>query len=288
MPGDPAKDQSRAKRVVEAALNAGLSILAIAWYGLWAALGVAILGAIFLGWWDDPPPPPPKPAKQLRVLEQRVVRDGATSRYIAIVHNDSRRLAAVGVYPFGEFRDRHGHRRGAPDRRHKVELRPTIPPGATGVVYDEIDRPLPRGLRPKVRFAARMEPSRRSPFTVGAARIDRRLCIITARLHSTRPLARSRVAAVGRYGGKLGVAGTFTVGPVPRGYSTQVLYRLAPDACVQRLPRLSGIPGARSRAGADRSTAAASHRRRPDCTPRQNRLRPMNEGTCHQVPVCGS
>ena len=71
------KPGSVAKRAVELVLNAVLVILAIAWYGLWAALGVVILGAIFLGWWDDPPPPPPKPAPQLRVLEQRVVRDGA-------------------------------------------------------------------------------------------------------------------------------------------------------------------------------------------------------------------
>ncbi len=233
---------SFAKRAVELTLNAILVLLAIAWYGLWAAAGVFILGAIFLGWGDEPPPPPPKAAPQLRVLEQRVVRDGLESRYIAIVHNDSRHLAAVGVYPFGEFRDRHGHRRGGPDTRRKVELRPTIPPGGTGVVYDEIDRPLPPGLRPRVRFAARMAPSRRSPFRVGAVRMNRRLCIITTRLHSTRALARSRVAAVGRYDGRLAVTGTFTVGPVPRGTSTQVLYRLTPEACAGRLPRATGYP----------------------------------------------
>ncbi len=240
--GRGAKVGAFAKRAVELMLNAILVLLAIAWYGAWTALGVGMLGAIIFGWWDDPPPPPPKPVPQLRVLEQRVVRDGLESRYIAIVHNDSRHLAAVGVYPFGEFRDRHGHRRGGPDTRRKVEQRPTIPPGGTGVVYDEIDRPLPPGLRPRVRFAARMAPSRRSPFRVGAVRMNRRLCIITTRLHSTRALARSRVAAVGRYDGRLAVTGTFTVGPVPRGTSTQVLYRLAPEACAGRLPRATGYP----------------------------------------------
>ena len=242
MPGDPAKDQTRAKRVLEVVLNAGLMILAIAWYGLWAALGVAILGAIFLGWWDDPPPPPPKPAPQLRVLEQRVVRDGATSRYIAIVHNDSRRLAAVGVYPFGEFRDRHGHRRGAPDKRHKVELRPTIPPGATGVVYDEIDRPLPRR-------AAAQGPLRRpdgalTPLAVhGRGGADR-----PAALHHHRPPSLHQGAGPqpGRGGralrrpargrrnvhGRPGAAGLLDPGALPA----------RPRRLRRRLPRLTGYP----------------------------------------------
>ena len=240
-----------AKRVLEVALNAGLMILAIAWYGLWAALGVAILGAIFLGWWDDPPPPPPKPAPQLRVLEQRVVRDGATSRYIAIVHNDSRRLAAVGVYPFGEFRDRHGHRRGAPDKRHGVELRPTIPPGATGVVYDEIDRPLPRGA-PAARSAS---PPGWSPR---AARRSR-----SGRCGSTGGSASSPPAFAPP--GPWPAAGSRRSGATPAGSGSPERSRSArcraatrprcstgslPTPACRRLPRLSGIPGARSRAGA--------------------------------------
>ena len=199
----PSKPSSIAKRALEIVFNVVFVILAIAWYGMWAVAGVLILGALFLGWGDEPPPPPPKPAPQLRVLEQRLIRDGPTSRYIAIVHNDSHRLAAVGVYPFGEFRGRRGHRRGEPGKRRRVELRPTIPPGGTGVVYDDIDRSLPGRVRPRIRFAARMAPSRRSPFSVGAVRINRRLCIITTRLRSARALARSRVAVVGRYGGRL-------------------------------------------------------------------------------------
>ena len=246
-----------ASRVGELFLNVLFGILAIAWYGVWAAFGVAILGAIFLGWWDEPPPPPPKPAAQLRVLDQRLVHDGSTSRYIAVVHNDSRRLAAVGVYPFGEFSDRRGHRRGEPDRRRRVELRPTIPPGATGVVYDDLNRSLPKAVRPEIRFAARMVRSRPSPFEVGAVRVNRRLCIITGRLRSERALGRSRVAAVGRHDGRLEVAGTFTVGPVPRGSSTQVLYRLAPDDCTGKSPRISGYPAP------DPGQVLAADRRRP-------------------------
>ena len=87
-----------------------------------------------------------------------------------------------------------------------------------------------------------MAPSRPAPFSVGAVRIDRRLCIITARLRSARALPRSRLSAVGRFDGRLAVAGIFTVGPVPRGASTQVLYRLAPGDCTGRQPRISGYP----------------------------------------------
>ncbi len=233
---------SLASRVAGLAGNVVIWIVAILWYGLWVGVGVAILGAILFGWWKDPPPPPPKPAPRLRVLEQRLVHDGDSARYIALVHNDSRRLAAVGVFPFGEFRDRHGHHRGGPDGPRGVELRPTIPPGSTGVVYDEIDRPLAGAIRPRIHFAARMAPSRPAPFSVGEVRIDQRLCIITARLRSDRPLPRSRLSAVGRLGGRLAVAGIFTVGPVPRGASTQVLYRLDPGDCRGRQPRISGYP----------------------------------------------
>jgi hypothetical protein len=64
----------------------------------------------------------------------------------------------------------------------------------------------------------------------------------TAALRPNRPLPRSRLSAVGRFGGRLAVAGIFTVGPVPRGASTQVLYRLAPGDCTRRQPRISGYP----------------------------------------------
>ena len=244
--GIPASAGSRsgslASRIAGLAGNVVIWIVAIVWYGVWVVAGVFILGAIFLGWGEEPPPPPPKPAPQLRVLEQRIVHDGDSARYIALVHNDSRRLAAVSVFPFGEFRDRHGHGRGEPDARRRVELRPTIPPGGTGVVFDDLDRPLRKVVQPRLRFAARMASSRRSPFEVGTVRFDRRLCIITARLRSARPLDRSRVAVAGHRGGRLAGAGTFTVGPVPRGASTQVLYRLAPGDCAEGLPQLSGYP----------------------------------------------
>jgi hypothetical protein len=244
--GIPTSGDSRAEslggRIAGLAGNVLIGIVATLWYGLWIAGGVAIVGAILFGWWEDPPPPPPKPARHLRVIEQRLVHDGDSVRYIALVRNESRRLAAVGVYPFGEFRDRHGDRRGGPDRPSRVDFRPTIPPGSTGVVYDEIDRPLAGAVRPRVRFAARMARSRPAPFSVGDVRIDQRLCIITARVRSDRPLARSRLSAVGRMHGRLAVAGVFTMGPVPRGTSTQVLYRIDPGDCTGRQPRISGYP----------------------------------------------
>jgi hypothetical protein len=229
-------------RVAQIAVSVVFGVLFVAWYGFWAVLGVSILGAIFLGWWDEPPPPPPKVATALHVIDQRLVRDGPTSTYIAVVHNTSRRLAAVGVYPFGEFRDRQGHKRGEPDKRHRIELAPTIAPGATGVVYDDLNRSMPKATRLDIDFAAKMARSRPAPFSVRPVRINQRLCIITARLHSDRPLDRSRVSAVGRYDGRLGVAGTFTVGPVPRGSSTQVLYRLDPDTCTHDPPAITGYP----------------------------------------------
>ncbi len=241
-PSGSSRSESLLSRIAGLVGNVLIWIVAILWYGLWFGAGVALLGGILFGWWDEPPPPPPKPAPQLRVIEQRLSHDGGSTRYIALVHNESHRLAAVGVYPFGEFRDRRGHRRGGPDRPRRVEMRPTIPPGSTGVVYDEIDRPLAGATRPRIRFAAKMVPSRPAPFAVGAVRIDQRLCLITTRLRSDRPLPYSRVSAVGRVHGRLAVAGTFTVGPVPRGASTQVLYRLAPGDCRGRQPRISAYP----------------------------------------------
>ncbi|MFN8161676.1 MAG: hypothetical protein U0R52_11610 [Solirubrobacterales bacterium] len=240
-PGAPAGGATRRARLLaiagEAARWVGLGIyglVVVLWYSMWIGVGVAFFGGLFLGWFDEPAKPPPQPVQALRVVEQRLVRnDSGDVAYLALVRNTSRTRAAVGVYPFGELRDRQGHRRAGLDPPRRVEIRPTVAPGATAVVLDELGRPLPRGLRPQVRFAAgAVRPAHRTPFEVTGAEVNRRLCVVMARLRAARPLRSSQVAVVGRDGeGRLLGAAEAVVGPVPRGGSPQVLGRLDPADC---------------------------------------------------------
>ena len=95
---------------------------------------------------------------------QALVRPGDEPRYVAIVRNTSENRVALAAFARGEVQggDRgHVFRLGP---RGKTDWRPTLLPGETGVVIDELPgrrrRALPERLRFETELVARREPAR--------------------------------------------------------------------------------------------------------------------------------
>ena len=234
---------SVASRIAELAMDIVIWIVAIVWYGLWVAAGVAILGAVLFGWWEEPPPPPPKPAPQLqgaRAAAHPRRRLGPLHRARPQREPQARRGRRLPVRrvprpprpPPGRAR-RAARGRAAPDHPAGIDrggLRRDRPPAGGGGQA--------RGSTSPRRWRARARRRSRSE----------RCGSISGSASSPPGCARTapcRAAGSPRWGASTAgsaVAGIFTVGPVPRGASTQVLYRLAPADCTGRQPRISGYP----------------------------------------------
>jgi hypothetical protein len=216
------------------------------WWLFWLGVVVAIVYGIAVGGSEEEDKPQHRAAndhRRLELIEQSLVDlGGGDSLYIAVVKNRSHTKTAFGVYPRGSFLGRRDRYIGSPSWRTDVESRPNLAPRQTGVIFDYI---VPaavgqaRGFKIKLRGTKFRERAKRSPVTVEIARFDRRRCLITARIRSSRPIMEAGVAFVAKdRRGKI-LGGTWElVGPLPRGVSTQVVDRVAPRPCRRSVARV--------------------------------------------------
>jgi hypothetical protein len=223
------------------------------WYLFWLGIVVAIIYGIAVGGsgGDKPRHRGANDHRSLELVEQSLVDlRGGDSLYIAVVKNRSRAKTAFGVYPRGNILDGHGRYLGSPDGRRDVESRPNLAPGQTGVIFDYVFAAggRARKFEIKLRGTRFRERAKRSPVTVERARFDRRRCLMSARIRSSRPILEAGVAAVvkDRRGRILG--GTWRlVGPLPRGVSTQVVDRVSPRPCRRSVARVDVYPNLSAR-----------------------------------------
>jgi hypothetical protein len=213
----------------------------------WLGVVVAIVYGIAAGVPEEQDKRAAKDHRRLELVEQSLVDLGeGESLYVGVVKNRSRTKTAFGVYPTGSILGRGGRYLGSPSPRTDVESRPNLAPRQTGVIFDYIF-PAAGGQARKFKVRLRgtkfRERAERSPVLVESARFDRRRCLITARIRSSRPILEAGVAFVAKdRRGKI-VGGTWgLVGPLPRGVSRQVVDRVAPRPCRRSVARVDVYP----------------------------------------------
>jgi hypothetical protein len=231
-----ARRRKRAQRVAESLAPLVGTIGAL----LFNPLSLLIVAGFVIGRLDGGEPVRPAATSRtsaMEVLEQRVVRVGDEDLYVAIVRNPSRTRTALDVHPLGRFLDRRGRHLGRPSVL--ADNRPSLAPGQTGVLFDFVDER--RSVAPAVaRVRVRVHAHRmvggvpRSPVRVARVRLDHRRCIATASVWSSRRRLRADLAGVVRDGGgRIVNAGWWVAGPLARGWSRQVVGRLAPAICAR-------------------------------------------------------
>lgn len=222
------------------AVVAGLIGVAF-WLAVWGGMGFAILGAI-LGWSGDDPRSVTTVARgHLSVVDQAVL--GAASRepvYVAVVRNDDRRRAGLGVAP--GLRTRGGGRVARLARSGGFDQPANVPPGGTGVAVDWL-RAVPAGrlAGPRLEVGAfRRAP--KFPIERVVPHLDRSTCKLTAEVTASQRLRDLRLIGLARRGGRIVGGGPFRVDSVPRGHSTHELGRPRFGSCGAEPPRWSLYP----------------------------------------------
>ena len=221
----------------------------------WSAADLAVVATV--GWqlvehWPqfaiDPTgtaPAAPVTDRALHVVRTDVITyDDETAALAVIVRNDSRERTALGVYAEGEISARDGTVVAIPDDRLDQEVRPSLAPGQTGVLYDDIsdadgDEDAARTYRVTVHARTYRLLAERAPMEVGRASVDRDTCLLSAPVLSDRTRLESEVAVVARTpSGRIAELWGETVGPLRRGGQRQAVTRLPPRTCLSRTRRL--------------------------------------------------
>lgn len=231
--------------VAQAVVLGVIGIMVLAWYLAWAAAAVVIVLAMVGVVGDGEPPAGPGPTPALEVLDTRMAefRDGLV--YVTRVENTSEARAMVRVRLGGRLRGPDGETVARLHGRATEQLRPTIPPGATGAVVGWVERTpgreeaLEHGTR-GLRLDRARARAPRTPAAAGfpdlelaSARVEGGPCVLSARVSSARPLRSVRVTAIAFAGDRpvdllTGLAGPLT--PRPR---RQALARVPPESCME-------------------------------------------------------
>jgi hypothetical protein len=242
----PASSQpSLRERVVDLAFDALLVLLGIAWYGFLAYVAVMIaLGVINGEFGSDGER---FSGRKLRVVEEALVRRGDDLRYVAIVRNTSEKRMALAVFGRGEVTSRGGDRVARLGGRRKADGRPTLLPGETGVVVDELQKPktLPARLRYETKLLARREPTpeARPPVALGDPTLERASCRLSVAVEAGRRARGSGITIVARdSAGEISAAGSVALErrAVERG--RQVIPLRESGACPAWLQRVETYP----------------------------------------------
>jgi hypothetical protein len=232
---------TRVERVREA-LAPAISLLGLLLLNPISLIFLISLAVARLDGGEALPRSPAPHVRAVRVLEQRVVRVDGEDLYVALVRNPSRSRTALDVHPLGRFLGRRGRYLGRPSVL--ADNRPSLAPGQTGVVFDLIEerRSVAHAVdRLRVRAHAHrmVRGVAHSPVRVARVRLDHRRCIATAYVWSDRRRLRADLAAIARdRRGRIVNAGWWVAGPLPRGWSRQVVGRLSPETCAR--PGLTG------------------------------------------------
>jgi hypothetical protein len=215
-PESPATPPGRSEpalreRVVDFALDALVVLVGIAWYGFLAYLAVMVALAVING--DFGSDGERFSDRKLRVVDEALVRRGDDLRYVAIVRNTSEQRVALAVFGRGEVVGRGGDRVAKLGGRRKADGRPTLLPGETGVVVDEVPKPraLPERLRYETKLLARREPApeARPPVALGEPSLERSSCRLSVAVEAGRRARGSGITIVARdAAGEISAAGS--------------------------------------------------------------------------------
>lgn len=243
----PARSRTRWERARELLGKAAFLAFAALWYAFWAALALAFVVGIVAAILDEGP----YTGRDLRILDEALVRHGTELSYIAVVRNASRDEAALAVHPRGRFLGTHGEEVGAIGERAQVDLPAHLAPGATGVV---IDRQRARGLHPEDVGRIDVElVGERVPLAAGAARpprveevrLARPRCRLSAIVRSPARAPDAPMTAVARdRSGAITAAGRLRAGALPAGRSRHLLGE-AGEPCHRSLAEVDLYPRSR-------------------------------------------
>lgn len=221
--------RSIAGRVGNALWTLIIVLLGVAWYGFLAFVGVAFLLA-FIGVLDEEPT---LTTRDLRVVEQGLIRVDGELVYVAVAENTSSDEVALRVFPRGMILDADGEEVVRVEPRRHVDHRPNLAPGARGLVIDRLG--FRRGADPAeaeayaVELVARREPVPVDPPpqpTFRRAEIEADPCALTALVDSTGTEPRPRVAYLIRSrDGAVAEAGFLRTERIPAGIGRRVLAR---------------------------------------------------------------
>ncbi len=161
----------------------------------------------------------PFSARKLRVVDQALVWTDDGPRYVAIVRNTSEKRVALAAFARGKVLDRDGDRVVRLGGRSKVDWRPTLLPGETGVLVDELAARGPPTVSERLRFetevVARREPARdaKPPVALGDPALDRGRCRLSVAVEAGRAARGAGVTIVARNAaGEIGGAGPVALG----------------------------------------------------------------------------
>jgi hypothetical protein len=204
-----------------------LVLLAIAWYAIWVIAGVFLLIGVVRAIIEEPRPE--FSPRHVRVLDERLVRFGGTLSYIAIVRNTSDDKVALAAFPRGKVVGADGEEVVSIQQRERIDLRPSLGPGETGVVIDRLGRSrdvdVDRRLRYETEILARRRAAPdgyRAPLTFSRAELVRAPCGVTARVDARTDVRRASIALVlFDRAGRIVSAGWTHAGPFEEGRSRE-------------------------------------------------------------------
>jgi len=235
-PTQPVSTQSLLERIGECVALGLVGLVGLLWYGILAFLAVMVAIGIITGEFGDSKEP--FSPRKLRVVDQALVRVWGDLRYIAVVRNTSEKRAALAVFPRGRVRDRAGGPAVGMDGRRGTELRPTLLPGETGVVLDELSGrragPLPQRPRFETRMVARREgvPGVEPPIALGEPALDRERCLLSVAVDAGRAARGAEITIVARDGGgEIAAAGSVALGPTAIRHGRRVVELGRPGHC---------------------------------------------------------
>lgn len=246
----PAETSSRKSRrkLGDLVTQAIVVVASLVWAAFWLAvcggIAVAILGAIF-GWFGDGSPSATSIAREhLKVVDQAVL--GAGSRdpvYVAVVKNDDRHRAALGVAPELRVDGVDGSPAVAQlARSGDFDQRANVPPGGTAVAFDSLPV-VPSGALRKPRFqVSEFRRAAKFPVERVTTQLDRGDCRLTAKVTASQQLHDLRLIGLARHGRRIVGGGTFRIDSVPAGRSSHRLAQVAERSCDASVTRWSLHP----------------------------------------------
>ncbi len=207
------------------------------WYAVIGLIGVVFAIGVIRAIVE--PSPVEFRAQHLTIVDQALVKVGGRLRYVAVVRNTSDHRLALAAFPTGSVFDRAGNRIVRLDRRARIETRPSLAPGATGLVVDALAlRPpakLPERMAYEVEIRARRAPAAdgaTAPLRLGRVRLDRDPCRLVVTAHASRRLRGAAVAIVARdRRGAISTGGAIELGRLDKGRSRQVVFALRRTDC---------------------------------------------------------
>ena len=231
--------------LAEMVLTGFFGLLALLWYGFLAVAAVSVLLAIVNGSseGDGERARVPPPADHLEIVDTRIGQKAGGILYATRVRNADERSAALGVGLDGRLVTADGQTLARLDAARTDQLRATIGPGHTGLILGSVETTPAREARLRAgagslalrdaklrrRADVAIEP-RRLPM-VSEARLDRRACLITARVAGPRSLIAADVDMLALRQSRPRWLAESTAGPFAPHPVRQALYRVPPGWC---------------------------------------------------------